>query len=82
MHKGTVRLPAETLHARELSALAANDSSPKPEGWRLSPKAVRRFIVGSDGDTLTHQWEGKKARTPILQKFYGDEALVERCIVT
>src|SRR5690606_7764672 len=36
------RLPAELRHAEELAALAAVDTGPRPEGWRLSPRAVRR----------------------------------------
>ncbi len=77
-----VRPPAEVVYAEELSALAANDAGPKPPGWRLSPRAVRQFIVGSDGAALAHTWDGKKTRTVVTQKFYGDDALVERCIVT
>jgi MoxR-like ATPase len=77
-----VRLPAERLHARELHALAANDDRPKPEGWQLSPQAVRTFIVGSRDQELRHAWEGGEVKTSIRRKFYGDDALVERCIVT
>jgi MoxR-like ATPase len=65
----TLRRPAEHRHADELKRLAAADADPKPPGWVLSAKAVRRFIVGDE--TLG-----------VTRKFYGDDALVERAIVT
>src|SRR5689334_13353657 len=40
------RPPAEILYADELAKLAGGDSGPKPPGWRLSPRAVKTFIVG------------------------------------
>ncbi len=77
-----VRPPAETQYAEELHALAANDRHPRPPGWRLSPRAVRSFVLGSDGAALAHEWGGGKAETVVTTKFYGDDALVERSIVT
>jgi MoxR-like ATPase len=77
-----VKLPAEQLHAEELAALTATDQAAKPVGWMLSPQAVRMFIVGSDGKALKHEKNGRAARTVIRQKFYGDDALIDRCIVT
>jgi MoxR-like ATPase len=77
-----VRPPAEVVYADELAALAANDPGVKPPGWNLSPRAVRQFILGSEGAALTHERDGAKLKTVITQKFYGDDALVERCIVT
>lgn len=62
---------AEQIYAEELTALAENDSGAKPVGWKLSPKAVRTFILG-----------GKAGKKEILRKFYGDDALVERAVVT
>src|SRR6266568_2377930 len=76
-----VRPPAEVIYAEELAALAATDNNVRPPGWRLSPRAVRQFIVGMDAP-ITHTWLGAKKKTSITQKFYGDDALVERCIVT
>jgi len=76
-----VRPPAEVVYAEELAALASNDTGAKPPGWKLSPRSVRQFIVGADGP-LTHIWQGAKKKTVVSQKFYGDDALVERCIVT
>lgn len=64
-----LRQPAEVMYAAELAALAAADKDPKPAGWKLSPRAVRSFICGSD--------------TPrVARKYFGDDALVERSIVT
>ena len=74
--------PAEVRHAEELAALAANDPAPRPENWRLSPQAVRTFIVGSEGRALEHTVGGRRVRTRISRKYYGETALVERCIVT
>jgi len=80
--RGIVRPPAETQYAEELHALAANDRHPRPPGWKLSPRAVRAFILGSDGAALAHEWGGRKTETVVSTKFYGDDALVERSIVT
>ncbi|MEI9851412.1 MAG: AAA family ATPase [Sphingomonas sp.] len=49
--------------------MAANDGFPKPPGWRLSPRAVRRFLLGD-------------AKAGISRKFYGDDPLVDRAIVS
>ncbi|KAB2808935.1 AAA family ATPase [Pimelobacter simplex] len=64
-----LRAPAEVQHADEIARLAADDPHPRPDGWRLSPRAVRRFVVGDE-------------RHGIARKFYGDDALIDRCIVT
>ena len=63
------RAPAEIKFAAELQALAQDDTAPRPAGWHLSPRAVRRFILG-DTDLS------------ILPKFLGDDALVDRSIVS
>ncbi len=64
-----LRAPAEQVHAAELALLAERDRGPRPAGWRLSPRAVRAFIVGDD-------------KLGVRRKFYGDDALIDRCIVT
>lgn len=69
MVKEVLRAPAEQRFADELSRLAAADNEPRPKGWRLSPRAVRRFILGDKAANVT-------------QKFYGDDPLVDRCIVS
>jgi MoxR-like ATPase len=69
-----LRPPAEILYREELAALAAADKDRRPPGWLLSPKAVRTFILGS-GDRPV-------GNVVISKKFYGDDQLVERSIVT
>jgi MoxR-like ATPase len=64
-----LRAPAEQVHAAELSRLAEKDAGPRPAGWNLSPRAVRAFVVGDD-------------KLGVKRKFYGDDALIDRCIVT
>jgi len=64
------------LFADELAALKASDTGKKPEGWVLSPQAVRTFIVGSNEKKLSGQ------SLAVGRKFYGDDALIDRCIVT
>lgn len=77
-----LRPPAEITFSSELAALQATDTAPRPTGWKLSPKAVRTFIVGSDGRKLPHQSNGQRGEIEIRRKFYGDDALIDRCIVT
>lgn len=69
MPQAILRAPAEQTYAQDLARLAEKDQGPKPEGWRLSPRAVRSFIVGDD-------------KLGIKRKFYGDDALIDRCVVT
>ena len=71
-----LRPPMEVLFAGELAALQAADSDKRPDGWKLSPQAVRTFIIGSNGKSIDKQ------STVISRKFYGDDALIDRCIVT
>lgn len=62
----------EELYKDELEALKEEDKNNKPKNWQLSPQSVRDFILG-----------GKlKDGTVINKKFYGDDALVERAIIT
>lgn len=42
-----LRPPVEVRYKEELEALKATDTDRKPENWRLSPRAVRTFILGS-----------------------------------
>ncbi len=64
-----VRLAPEHRHADELARLRAADQHPKPPGWKLSPRAVRQFILGD-------------AALQVSRKFYGDDPLVDRAVVT
>jgi MoxR-like ATPase len=69
-----LRAPAELKYAAELDWLESVDDGPKPFSWRLSPKIVRVFILGSErGDGLDRE---------ISQKWFGDRSFVERSIVT
>ncbi|MEX3099315.1 ATPase [Streptomyces sp. V2] len=69
-----LRAPAELKYAEELDWLESVDDSPKPFTWRLSPKMIRLFVLGSErADGLDRE---------ISQKWFGDRAIVERAIVT
>lgn len=77
--------PAEDVYAAELAFLSAYDDAPRPAGWRLSPAAVVTFICGSGKEKLKLP-HGAKAEGPtsleIAEKFVGERAIVERCVVT
>ena len=69
-----LRAPAETGYADELDWLESVDDGPKPFSWRLSPRMVRLFVLGSErADGLDRE---------IRQKWFGDRSFVERAIVT
>lgn len=77
MEQKYIKPPVEVRYADELKALAAADTGRKPENWYLSPKAVRTFILGASKPL---EYEGRKIE--IRKKFFGNDALVERCIIT
>jgi MoxR-like ATPase len=63
------RPAAEVLYADELGRLAAADATrPRPKGWRLTPRSVLAFVLGSP-DLGTQP------------KFVGSRAFLERAIV-
>lgn len=66
---GLQRPPAELVFAKELAKLAEADGGAVPAGWRLSPQAVEKFILGD------------KAHG-IRRKFVGDKSVLERIIVS
>lgn len=68
-----IRLPAEVKYSAELEALAKGDTSPRPPGWKLSPRAVEAYILGTEAPV------GGVAITP---KYIGDRALVQVAIAT
>jgi MoxR-like ATPase len=72
--------PPEEIWAEELAFLAAYDTGARPPSWRLTPKAVVTFIIGSRGEALRQGTGGPSM--VISEKFVGDRALVERCVVT
>src|SRR5436305_8771018 len=69
-----LRQPAETKYADELVYLASVDRAPRPFTWKLSPRMVRTFVLGSR--------PADKLEREVKQKFYGDPTVVERAIVT
>lgn len=80
-------VPPEDRYATELAFLAAYDAGPRPPAWRLTPRAVVTFAMGSDGRALrlpddAEVPEGVPRRLEVEGKFVGDRALVERCVVT
>jgi MoxR-like ATPase len=69
-----LRAPAEAKYADELDWLESVDDGPRPFSWRLSPRMVRLFVLGSErSDGLDRD---------IAQKWFGDRSFVERSIVT
>ncbi|MDE6102336.1 MAG: AAA family ATPase, partial [Ruminococcus sp.] len=75
MEKNLIKPPVEVRYADELELLAKYDTGKRPENWKLSPKAVRTFILGGKVKT-------DDGNVEISRKFYGNDALVERCIIT
>lgn len=70
------RLVAEERYADELARLVEADAAAGaavPPGWRLSPRAVRRFVLGD---------RGLDDGEAVSRKFYGDDRLVDRAIVS
>jgi MoxR-like ATPase len=67
------RAPAESRFSDQLAVLTEHDEGPRPEGWRLSPRAVRDFVLGR---------KQKLDNVSIERKVFGNDALVERAIVT
>lgn len=64
-----LKLSAEQKYHDELQRLKEHDQKRKPQGWQLSAYAVRDFILGNP-------------QLDIQKKFYGDDALVDRALVT
>lgn len=63
------RPPAEVQFAQELARLAQADADKaRPQGWRLTPLSVVRFVLGDE-------------RADISAKFVGKRSFVERCVV-
>lgn len=64
-----LRPPAEERYADELARLAEADAAPRPNGWKISAQAARRFVLGDP-------------KLKVSRKFYGDDPLVDRAIVS
>ncbi len=69
-----LRAPAELKFAEELDYLESQDAADRPFRWRLSPRMVRIFILGS------RPQDGLDREIP--QKWFGHPSLVEKAIVT
>lgn len=76
-----LREPAEIKYALELEALRQNDRDEAPAPWLLSPRSVLTYVTGSS-KPLTATIDGKSVSVPITRKFFGDDTIVERSIVT
>ena len=74
-----LRAPAEIKYAEELDWLESIDDNPKPFSWRLSPKMIRLFILGTGSEGRARS--GGLDRE-VQQKWFGDRSFVERSIVT
>ncbi len=68
---GVLRHPAEVEYAAELQTLKEHDRDARPEGWSLSPRAVRTYILG-----------GKVGGVEIRPKYLGNQRVVEIAIAT
>ena len=67
-----LRLHAEQEFAAELAALAEVDSRQRPPRWKLSPWAVKLYLMGG---TLDNGFE-------VTPKYIGNERLIEIAIAT
>ncbi|HBO44497.1 MAG TPA: ATPase [Planctomycetaceae bacterium] len=69
---GNLRLHAEQQYAAELAALAKVDDRQRPPNWKLSPWAVKTYIMGGtlpDGFVVT-------------PKYVGNDRLIEIAVAT
>lgn len=76
-----LREPAEIKYAIELEALRQNDEGEAPAPWLLSPRSVLAYVTGTK-KPLKATVDGKVVEVPITRKFFGDDTIVERSIVT
>ena len=68
--KAEIKPPVEVRYQKELEALAALDEGKRPLNWKLSPRAVRTFILGSRNPLL---YNGEEI--PVRKKYLGNDAL-------
>lgn len=69
-----LRPHAEDEYAAELAALAAADDRPRPPGWKLSPWAVVRYLMGGP--------VGGESDRVIVPKYVGSRRLIEIATAT
>jgi len=77
-----IKPPMEVIYKDELDALLQNDNYPKPDFFNLSPKMVKMFILGSNGKALKYKVGKKEKEIVIEQKYFGNDSLIERAIIT
>ena len=77
MRVNSIKPPVEIRYKKELEALKATDTGKVPVNWQMSPMAVKKFILGSN-EPIVYNGE----EFIIKKKYLGNDALVERCIVT
>jgi len=76
-----LREPAEVQYRHQLEALKQQDKDTPPSAWKLSPRAVLTYITGT-AKPIKATIDGKSVEVPITRKFFGDDTIVERSIVT
>ena len=59
----------EMLYADEIQELVTRDEDkPRPQGWRMTPESVVKFVLGD-------------SQLGITSKFVGTRRFIERCVV-
>lgn len=76
-----LREPAEVQYRAQLEALKQQDQDTPPSAWKLSPRSVLAYITGTP-KPIKATIDGKTVEVPITRKFFGDDTIVERAIVT
>ena len=76
-----LREPAEVQYRVQLEALRQQEQDTPPSAWKLSPRSVLTYITGSP-KPIKATIDGKQIEVPITRKFFGDDTIVERAIVT
>ena len=66
-----IRLHAEQEYAAELDLLREADDRPRPPNWKLSPWAVKTYLLG-----------GEVSGTAISPKYIGNARLIEIAVAT
>jgi MoxR-like ATPase len=76
-----LREPAELQFRHQREALKQQDKDTPPSAWKLSPRSVLTYITGT-AKPIKATIDGKQVEVPITRKFFGDDTIVERAIVT
>lgn len=76
-----LRAPAEIRYKDQLEALRQSDPDTPPSSWKLSPRQVLAYVTGSK-KPIKATIDGQPREIAITRKFFGDDGIVERSIVT